>query len=255
MTAILFVTTDSPSGYATALRHHGYRVTEVSSAEDVRAAVGRQRYGLVIFEVPVELNLFRTHYSFIASMLAQTPRILLLDCRQKKLLDQSHPVFDLPLDGYQLIQKPIARYDFVDRVHSVCGCRATNVNRIGVAADLEAYDGKNRYDGVVRNVSSSGLRLQFPARVEIIKGDILHVRFALNIGDTDYVRPISSIAEVVWSLDSPERRGLWPWRRPQGMALGLQFSQMNYDDKAELKRFVEGEEEPDAGADSTSKAG
>lgn len=243
MTAILFVTTESSNGYSEALRHHGYRVTEVSSADDVRAAVGRQRYGLVIFEVPVEMELFRFHYNFIAAMLTKTPRILLLDCRQKKLIDKSHPEFDLPLANYQVIQKPIARYDFVDRVHSVCGCRSTNVNRVGVAMNLEAYDGKNRYDGIIRNISSSGLRLHFPGRVDLKKGDILHVRFGLAIGDSDYVRAISCIAEVVWLLDNQERRGLWPWRKPQGMATGLEFSQMNYDDKAELKRFVEGGEE------------
>lgn len=254
MTAILFVTTESPSDYAIALRHHGYRVTEVSSPEEVRTVISRQRYGLVIFEVPVELDLFRFHYSFIASMLAKTPRILLLDCRQKKLLDQSHPVFDLPLANYQLLQKPIARYDFVDRIHSIHGCRATNVNRVGVAMGLEAYDGKNRYDGIIRNISSSGLRLHFATRVDLKKGDILHIRFALAMDNTDYVRAISSIAEVVWCHDSRERRGIWPWRRPHGMAIGLLFSQMNYDDKSELKRFVEGGGGP-IGDEPTPKAG
>lgn len=239
MSAILFVTTEIPSSYALALRQHGYRVTEVESAEQVRSAVGKENYGLVIFEVPAELELFRYHYSFIASMLPHTQRILLLDCRQRKMLDQSHPIFDTPIASFQLIQKPIARFDFVDRVHSVCGCRATNVNRIAVAIDIEAFDGKRRYEGVIRNISSSGVRMSIPRREDIRKGDILHVRFAMAMKDSDYCRAISAMTEVVWCLDTTERRGLWPWRRPHSFSLGLQFSQMSYEDKNEIKTFVE----------------
>lgn len=256
MSAILFVTTESPSKYATALRQHGYRVTEVASADQVRAAVGEERFNLVVFEVPVDLDLFRYHYSFIASMLTQTPRILLLDCRQRKLLDQSHPMFDTPLASFQLIQKPIARFDFVDRIHNICGCRSTNVNRTPVTIEIEAFDGKGRYDGEVRNISSSGLRLAFAHKEKICKGDILHVRFALAIKGSDYCRSISAMAEVAWCREAEDDEGSrhrWrPWRRRHRFAVGLQFSQISYDDKIAIKNFVEKEVTPEL-ATSTNR--